>query len=135
MLPAEMDKIFVIPRFHLELLLNGTATHENLKSISGLLNIGTGLAEVRHDVQLMDEVQSAVALLIDAACHKPPRLEESKVDVFLALTRKIEAIARRTPRARFMQAVYYVLTVPADRVEIMDVVPDEAPQEGVQPSA
>lgn len=106
--PLELDQVFVRPRVHLDLLLNGLADRSHLGTIAGVLNLGCGLAAVKKNEQLTREVNQAVEVLSEAAKADPPRLPSHNTKPFIALMSKIEVEARKTPRKTMVAAMVWV---------------------------
>ena len=112
----------MIQHIHLELLLDGKAEPTHLQTLGAALNLGFGLASLKRDVQFLQEVQSGMLVLTAAAGNTPPALPENDVHCFLALHRKIEAMARMTPRATLVSAMNYVERAKrAGRVDIRSI--------------
>lgn len=106
--PQEIDLVLRAPRIHLELLLTHQATLLHLQSIACVLNLGTGLASIKHDASLLAEAQSAVEVLTAATRESPPQLAAENRAPFLLAYEHLESVIRFSPRKTLVAAQKYI---------------------------
>ena len=84
--PVQRDALFLAPRMHLELICSGVGTREHIRTIAGLFNITTALAQHAKNQALFANAQGALSILFAAAEKSEPLLldEEDQVRLKVA---------------------------------------------------
>lgn len=128
--PQEVDELFYREAYKLELLLADNGHLDHISTLAGVLNMGMGVAWVKRDQRLTNEVNAAYNVLLEAAQSTPPLIAEQDKDPMRKLFWKIEQIFRRTPRkvlVKAMQHVDHILANEPARVVHLDKGLEEGP--------